>query len=217
MVPPDMWGHHNELADRPYDVERAKALLAEAATEGGFSLPLELRLSVMSQPRPYMQQPLQTASFIKDSLEKIGIRLTVDPKPISQHFEHLMAGKHELGLAGWSTDNSDPDNFLYSLLDQDNISEHGNNLSRYRNDRVHELLLGAQRELDSDKRLAMYREVQELVLADVPVVPLVHSEIRLALRDDVKNHTLHPGSLVRLRWTRLEPAAAKVSSAGASQ
>lgn len=216
MVPPDMWGHHDELADRPFDVARAKTLLEEAAAEAGFSLPLELRLSVMSQPRPYMQQPLQTASFIKDSLEKIGVRVTVDPKPISQHFEHLMAGKHELGLAGWSTDNSDPDNFLYSLLDQDNISEHGNNLSRYRSDRVHELLLGAQRELDTDKRLAMYREVQELVLADAPVVPLVHSEIRLALRDTVKNHTLHPGSLVRLRWTRLETGPATGSPATSS-
>lgn len=204
MVPPAMWGHHDDLADRPYDAERAKALLEEAAREGGFALPLKLRLSVMSQPRPYMQQPLQTASFIKDSLGRIGIELSVDPKPISQHFEHLMAGKHELGLAGWSTDNSDPDNFLYSLLDPDNISEHGNNLSRYRNDKVHEWLLGAQRELDADKRLRMYRDVQEQVLADVPVVPLVHSEIRLALRDRVKDHSLHPGSLVRLRWTRLE-------------
>jgi peptide/nickel transport system substrate-binding protein len=204
MVPPDMWGHHHDLADRPYDRDKAKALLAEAAAEHGLALPLKLRLSVMSQPRPYMQQPLQTASFIKDSLAHIGIELTVDPKPISQHFEHLMAGRHELGLAGWSTDNSDPDNFLYSLLDQDNISEHGNNLSRYRSDRVHELLVGAQRQLDTDKRLAMYREAQEIILRDVPVVPLVHSEIRLALRDTVKNYTLHPGSLVRLRWARLE-------------
>lgn len=204
MVPPDMWGHHNDLADRPHDVDKAKALLAEAAAEHGFSLPLKLRLSVMSQPRPYMQQPLQTASFIKDSLAKIGVELTVDPKPIAQHFEHLMAGRHELGLAGWSTDNSDPDNFLYSLLDQDNISEHGNNLSRYRSERVHELLVGAQRQLDTDKRLAMYREAQEIILKDVPVVPLVHSEIRLALRDTVKDYTLHPGSLVRLRWARLE-------------
>ena len=74
-----------------------------------------------------------------------------------------MAGRHELGLAGWNSDNSDPDNFLYSLLDPDNISEAGNNLSRYRSDRFHELMLAGQRELDEAKRLAIYREAQELV------------------------------------------------------
>lgn len=206
MVPPDMWGHHNGLTDRPFEVSTARELLEQAAREHGFTLPLSLRLAVMSQPRPYMQQPLQTASFIKDALARIGIEVTVEPRPIAQHFEYLMAGRHELGLAGWSTDNSDPDNFLYSLLDQDNISEHGNNLSRYRSDEVHRLLIGAQHELDPQRRLAMYHEVQERVLADVPVVPLVHSEIRLALRDNVQDYTLHPGSLVRLRWTRLEAA-----------
>lgn len=203
MVPPAMWGHHDKLADRPFDVAAAKALLEEASREAGFTLPLKLRLNVMSQPRPYMQQPLQTASFVKDSLGQIGIEVTVEPKPIAQHFEYLMAGKHELGLAGWTTDNSDPDNFLYSLLDLDNISEHGNNLSRYRSQEVHELLVGAQSELDVEKRLALYHRAQEKILEDVPVVPLVHSEIRLALRDNVKNYTLHPGSLVRLRWARL--------------
>lgn len=206
MVPPAMWGHHNELADNPFDVAEAKRLMDEAATEGGFTLPVNLSLAVMSQPRPYMQMPLPTATFIKDSLAKIGIEVTVDQRPINQHFEFVMAGKHELGLAGWTTDNADPDNFLYSLLDPDNISEHGNNLSRYRNEEVHQLLLNAQRELDEAKRLAMYHRVQELVVADVPVVPLVHAEIRLAQRDAVTGYTLHPGSLVRLRWTRLEPA-----------
>ncbi|MFO0904936.1 MAG: ABC transporter substrate-binding protein [Pirellulales bacterium] len=206
MVPPAMWGHHDKLADRPFDAAAAKALLEEAARESGFTLPLKLRLNVMSQPRPYMQQPLQTASFVKDSLGQIGIEVAVEPKPIAQHFEYLMAGKHELGLAGWTTDNSDPDNFLYSLLDQDNISEHGNNLSRYRSDAVHELLANAQKELDVDKRLALYHAAQEKILEDVPVVPLVHSEIRLALRDSVQNYTLHPGSLVRLRWAGLGSA-----------
>lgn len=203
MVPPAMWGHHDKLADRAFNLDEAKRLIGEAAREDGFTLPIKLRLSIMSQPRPYMQQPLQTATLIKDSLAQIGIELTVDPRPIGQHFEYLMAGRHELGLAGWTTDNSDPDNFLYSLLDSDNISEHGNNLSRYRNEEVHQLLTAAQRELDTEKRLAMYHRVQELCLAEAPVVPLVHTEIRLAQRANVQGYRLHPGSLVRLRWTSL--------------
>ena len=115
-----------------------------------------------------------------------------------------MAGEHQLGLSGWSSDNADPDNFLYSLLDPDNISQAGNNTARYRNDRVHTLLLRAQREISLEQRAALYREVQELVLRDVPVVPLVHTTVRVAVRDEVRDYRLHPSAMVFLRSARLE-------------
>jgi peptide/nickel transport system substrate-binding protein len=206
MVPPAMFAHHDDLADRPFDLAKAKRLMQEAASEAGFDLPVKLSLNVMSDPRPYMQQPTQTASFIKDSLAEIGIEVSVVSKGISEHFAHLMAGRHELGLAGWSSDNFDPDNFLYSLLDIDNINENGNNLSRYRNDEVHRLLKAGQRELDPEQRLPMYLRVQELVFEDVPVVPLVHTRVRIAQRDNLKGYKLHPSSLVRLRLAYFEGA-----------
>jgi peptide/nickel transport system substrate-binding protein len=204
MVPPTMWGHHAGIEDRPHDPVLAHKLLNEAAVESEFSLPLKLKLAVMSQPRPYMQQPLQTAAFIKDALAAAGIEITVEPRHVNQHFAHLMAGRHELGLAGWSSDNNDPDNFLYSLLDEDNIGEHGNNLSRYRNHEVHQLLLAAQRELDSDRRLPMYERAQELIFADAPVVPLVHTTVRIAQSARLKGYRLHPSSMVWLRGAYFE-------------
>jgi len=204
LVPPEMWGHHADLVDHKHDPASAKKLLEAAAEEAGFSLPLKLTLNVMNQSRPYLQDPRNAASYIKDALRPIGIDVGVEPRDVNQHFQYVMAGHHQLALAGWSSDNSDPDNFLYSLLDSDNIGEHGNNLSRYNNPRLHELLVGAQRELDQAKRLEMYRQAQEIVLRDMPVVPLSHSEMRVALRDNVKGYVLHPTGLVRLRLARLE-------------
>src|SRR5690606_13819532 len=110
-----------------------------------------------------------TAMFIKEQLKPLGIDVRIVVNEISQHFQRLSRGEHELALAGWSSDNADPDNFLYQLLDIDNINElGGNNVSRYRNDRVHELLLAGKRELDRDRREAIYREAQELIFADAP-------------------------------------------------
>lgn len=206
MIPPAMFAHHNDLQDRPFDPAQAKRLMQEAAAEHDFKLPVKLTLNVMSDPRPYMQQPTQTASFIKDALAEIGIQVRIEPKGVSEHFAHVEAGRHELALAGWSSDNSDPDNFLYSLLDLDNISEHGNNLSRYRSQEVHDLLKSGRAELDPSKRLPMYLKVQELVLKDVPVVPLVHTRIRIAQRDTLKGYKLHPSGLVRLRLSYFEDA-----------
>jgi|CXWL01.1.fsa_nt_gi peptide/nickel transport system substrate-binding protein len=116
----------------------------------------------------------------------------------------MMRGDFQIGLAGWTTDNGDPDNFLYSLLDPENISESGNNMSHYRNERVHELLLAAQRELDRDKRLALYLEAQEIIFADAPIVPLVSTKQRAAHTSRIKDYRLHPAMLIRLRNARFE-------------
>jgi ABC-type transport system substrate-binding protein len=158
----------------------------------------------MNQARPYLPQPLVIAGFLKDSLREIGIEVAIEGRDVNQHFPHLSGGGHQLGLAGWNSDNSDPDNFLYSLLDPDNISAEGNNLSHWRNDRFHELLLAGQQELDEAKRLEIYREAQQIVLEEMPVVPLAHTNLRAAHTRRLKGFRLHPTGLIRLHAARFE-------------
>lgn len=205
LVPPAMWGHNDNLQDRAYDPELARRMLQEAASEFGFSLPLKLNLYFMKQPRPYMQQPRQIAVFLRDALQPVGIELSLVPNDYRQHFQRLSAGEHDLGLAGWTTDNADPDNFLFSLLDKTNINnDGGNNLSRYDSEEVHQLLTQAQSELDRTRREQLYLEAQQKIFDDAPVVPLVHTDVRIGERENVRGYYLHPSSLVRLRSTYLE-------------
>jgi peptide/nickel transport system substrate-binding protein len=204
VIPPGMFAHCESLVDTAYNVEAAKQLLETAAKEHNFTLPLSLTLNVMNQPRPYLPEPSAAAAFIKDSLAKIGIQVTISPQDVNQHFPYLMAGKHELGLAGWTSDNSDPDNFLYSLLDSDNIGEHGNNLSRYANPQVHTLLRQGQTEQNATQREMIYRNAQEIIAHDIPLVPLAHARMRVAHSKQVGNYWLHPTGLVRLRHVTLD-------------
>ncbi len=207
MVPRNMtdW-YNNDIEDRAFDLEKAKSLMQQAADEDGVKLPVNLTLAAMSRPRPYMQQPLPIATVIKDSLAKIGINVTVQMRNVHEHFDYMMAGNHELGLAGWSSDNNDPDNFLYSLLDIDNISDHGNNMSRFRSDALHKLLIEGQRELDQKKRYELYLKAQQIVFDEAPVIPLVSTKVRIARASKVKDYQLHPSSMVRLRNVRIEGA-----------
>lgn len=206
LAPPAMWGYDHALQDRTFDIAKAREVLEACAKKEGFSLPVELTLAVMNEPRPYMPQPDQVGSFVKDSLAKIGINVTIEPRAVNQHFAHVMAGRHQLALAGWYSDNNDIDNFLFTLLDQDNISEHGSNLGRYRNPEVHQLLLAGQTELDPEKRLALYTKAQELIFADAPVVPLITAKFRVAHSSKVLGYKLHPTGLVRLRLAHFEDA-----------
>jgi peptide/nickel transport system substrate-binding protein len=206
MVPPTMWGHDKTLEDRPFDLAKAKQLMEDAAAEEGLKLPVKLELSVMNQARIYLQQPQPMAKFLKDSLAAIGIELSIRGRDVSEHFRALMAGEHQLGLAGWNSDNNDPDNFLYSLCDQDNISDAGNNLSRFRSDRLHELLIAGQKEMDKEKRLKIYSDAQRLILQEVFVVPLAHTQIRTAHVKGLAGFHLHTTALVRFRNAHFEAA-----------
>ena len=205
IVPPTIWGAAGDIVDRDYNIEKAKDLLKQAEAEDGVKLPITLSLFVMQRERPYMPQPRQTAKYIKDQLQQIGINVTIDQKENSQHFQRLSAGKHDLGLIGWSSDINDPDNFLYNLMHSDNINSlGGNNLSRYRNDEFDKLVFAAKGELDREKRKQMYLQAQRIMFDDVPTLPLVHTDVRVVLRDNVKGYKVHPTSMVRLRLAYFE-------------
>ena len=204
-VPPKMFAYNDSIRDRSFDINKAKSLVIEARKEAGFSLPLKLDLFVMASPRPYMQRPQETAVFIKQALEPIGIELRIVTNEITQHFQRLCRGEHQLALSGWFADNADPDNFLYHLLDPDNINDlGGNNTCRYRNPQVHEILLAAKRELDPAKRQTLYRQAQQIIFDDAPMVPLVHTDLTVSQRAELKGFRLHPTAMVYLRNAYLE-------------
>ena len=206
MTPPTIWGHLDEIQGRrEFDPSTSRRLLEEASREDGFSLPLSLTLFAMASPRPYMQQPRQTAVFIKDALSDVGIDVRIETGDIRQYFRRLSAGEHELGLSGWSSDTADPDSFLFSLLHASQISDAGgSNMSRYRNAAVDTLLEQAQQEPDQSRRAEMYRAAQQLIYDDAPTVPLVHTKVRIAQRSELKGYLLHPSSMVRLRRAYFE-------------
>ncbi|HTN77058.1 MAG TPA: ABC transporter substrate-binding protein [Pirellulaceae bacterium] len=208
LCPPSMWGHNNQIQDRLFDATVGKQILAECAQREGFELPVKLTLAVMTEPRPYMPQAEQVGSFVKDSLARIGIDVTIEPRSVNQHFDYVQKGRHQLALAGWSSDNNDIDNFLFALLDDNLLDTKGdvdsNNLSRYRSEDVHKLLTAGQSELDREKRLQLYLKAQELIFADAPVVPLVHAQFRAAHTKRLLGYKLHPSQLVRLRLAHFE-------------
>jgi peptide/nickel transport system substrate-binding protein len=200
-LPPTVHGWHKDVNAAAYDVEEAKRQMREFHRETGAPDPLKLKLLVMQKQRPYMQQPAETALFIHDALKKIGIDVQIDTRPNEQHFQGLSAGDHHLGLIGWSADTFDPDSFLYTFFHPDNISDQGgNNNSRYNNPAVTKLLEDARRESkDEARRMDLYRQVQEIIARDVPVVPLVHTRVRVAQRNNLQGYFLHPSASVRLR------------------
>ena len=182
-LPPAMRGYNDAIQDYAYDPEKAKQLLAEAGYPEGF----ETELWTMPVPRPYMPEPQKIAEAIQQDLAAVGIRAEIVTHEWDVYLEKTGNGEHPMALLGWIGDNGDPDNFLYVLLDKDNAKTPGaGNISFYRSEEVHRLLIRAQRTPEQSVREQLYKEAQEIIHRDVPMIPLAHARSPIIVRKGVE-------------------------------
>ncbi|MCL6570758.1 MAG: ABC transporter substrate-binding protein [Bacillus sp. (in: Bacteria)] len=185
-MPPSIEGYNEAIEPYPFDLEKAKALLKEAGMEKGF----EIDLWAMPVARPYMPEAQKVAEVIQDSLSKIGVTANIQSVDWATYLDKAAKGEFDAFMLGWTGDNGDPDNFLYTLLDKDSIGS--NNYSQYSSDPLHDVLIDAQTETEQTKRNELYKKAQEIIHEDAPWVPLVHSTPLLAAAKDVANYLPHP-------------------------
>ena len=187
-IPPTMWSYHEGIVGYAYDPARARRLLAEAGFPDGF----KTTLWAMPVPRPYMPQPLKLAQAIQADLKVVGIEAEIVTFEWGTYLDKVQRGQHDMGLLGWTGDNGDPDNFLYVLLDKSATAFPANNISFYRSEELHEILIQAQIEVDAAVRTDLYRRAQEVIHRDAPWTPLVHVAQTAAFGKDVNGFSLHP-------------------------
>ncbi|WP_226667562.1 ABC transporter substrate-binding protein [Metabacillus litoralis] len=185
-MPPSVEGYNDDIEDYPYDLEKAKELLAEAGYEDGF----EMDLWAMPVARPYMPEGMKVAEVIQASFSEIGVKAEIQSVDWATYLDKASKGEFDAYMLGWTGDNGDPDNFLYTLLDKDSIGS--NNYSYYSNEKLHDVLIQAQTETDQAKRNELYKQAQEIIHDDAPWVPLVHSTPLLAGASDLINYLPHP-------------------------
>ena len=99
-------------------------------------------------------------------------------------------GEQTMFMLGWTGDNGDPDNFLATLLDKNNID--GNNNTRWANDEASQLMMKAKQANTQAEREQLYKQVQEIIFKEVPMVPLAHSTPALAGRANIVDYKPHP-------------------------
>lgn len=188
-MPPTLWGYNDEIQDYEYDLEKAKQLLAEAGYPDG--LPGEYTFYAMPVPRPYMPDGRKVAEVIQADFEQIGVKVNIESPEWATYLDDLQAGeKEDIFMLGWTGDNGDPDNFIYTLLDKDAIPS--NNYTYYSSDELHTILVEAQQETDQTKREELYKQAQVIIKEDAPWVPLVHTTPLLAATANLKGLVLAP-------------------------
>ena len=189
-LPPSLWSHDDTLEKYDYNIEEAKKLLAEAGYENGF----ETELYTMSNPRPYLPEPMKIAEAIQSDLSEIGITADIVSMEWATYLDDTKSGKHSMAMYGWTGVMADPDNFLYPNLSKTNAEVPAQNIAFYKSDEFTSLITEARETIDQDKRTELYQEAQQLFQEDAPWVMLAYTTPPLAQSDYVEDYKPHPMS-----------------------
>ncbi len=172
-LPPSMPGYTEGYAGYAYDVEGAKALLADAGLGDGF----ETELFVMNtDPNPRIAQAIQ------QDLAAIGITANIQNLAQASVIEAGGAGTAPMiwsGGMGWIADFPDPSNFYGPILGCAGAGDGGWNWSKFCNADLDAMAKAADSMADPAKaaeRLAIWSDVYVGVMEQAPWVPVFNEE-----------------------------------------
>ena len=178
-IPPGIFGYDPEYRNpyRALDLERARALLAEAGYPDGIDpatgRPLRLTFDT---PDTSVQSRLRF-QFLIDGWKRIGLDVELAATSYNQFRDKVRRGAYQIFFWGWVADYPDPENFLFLLWSEMAQTKSGGpNTANFADPRF-DALFHALKDRDNDERRAeLIREALALLEEERPWIELFHPE-----------------------------------------
>ncbi len=177
-LPPSSWAYDEDFNGPAHDLERAANYMENSSVPDGFSAELLISEGERMQ---------RGAILIQSMLEEIGIELEIVTQEWGTFLQSLMGREYDMLRVAWTTD-PEPDALLYSLL---HSGSEMLNFSGFASEEVDSLLDRARVESDVSERARMYREVQSIVVAEAPMIYLLHENHVAAYPEEVRDFRPH--------------------------
>lgn len=176
-----------------YDAVRARQLVKEAGLGNFTTFPVIKLLTI----------PIYAdfASFIAKELEAAGIKIQVEVVQKSLLLEQTAKSQALFFRGSWIADYPDAENYLSVFYSHNPAPP---NYTRYANPKFDALYEKALTETNDTVKQDLYRQMDRLVIADAPVVPLWYDEVFRLVNPRVKNFRANGLNLLELRRVQLE-------------
>jgi peptide/nickel transport system substrate-binding protein len=161
------------------DLAKAKQLLTEAGYPNGFSTTLSYDLSQATTREPI-------ALFMQEALGKIGVTVTLNKVPGANWFAQMAAKTMPFVITefyGWLV----PEEYFYywNFYGKNNAVF---NTANYQNPKLDAVIEAARFESDKTKYDADLVEMNNIVMSDLPRIPLARVFFDIAMQKNVKNY-----------------------------
>lgn len=177
-----------------YNPAKAKQLLAEAGFADGKELP----------PIKLLTIPVygDLGSYIANELRQTGINIEVEVVQKSLLMEQTSKSQALFFRGSWIADYPDAENYLSVFYSKNPAPP---NYTRYKNAAYDVLYEKALSEKNDSLRYILYRQMDKLIIADAPVVPLWYDMAIHLVHNNISHFPPNSLNLLELRRTRKSP------------
>lgn len=169
------------------NIEESKKLLAEAGYPDGQGFPsLEILYNTG-------QGHQNVAQAVQDMWNKnLGVNITLRNVERKVHLDEMKNGSYLIARDGWIADFNDPVTFLDIL-----VTGNGQNRSGYSNAEYDKLIANAKKESNPSKRFELMHKAEDILMNDMPVIPIYEYSNVVCVNPKVKDIYLSPlGSII---------------------
>lgn len=181
LLPPDHWAGASGLPAYDHNPQRSRQLLQQAGYDA--ANPLELVYKTSADPFR-----IRIATIIQSQLADVGIRMTIRSYDWGTFFGDIKAGRFQLYSLTWVGIKT-PDIFRY-VFHSESLPPGGANRGRYRSSEADSLIVAAESGGDPARQAVLYRQLQELLLRDLPYVPLWYEDQLFVSRAGVEGYVV---------------------------
>lgn len=177
----ESWGADPaELANQGPDLEKARALMAEAGHADGLELELTTIIGY-----DWMDPAAVT---LAEQLKAIGIDLAINKVDLGVWIDNFRSRRMGFTFNDWGTQ-PDPNLLFYRHFHK---QPEGADFRNWNSDRGSALLDQGREETDPAARKEIYIEFQKVLAEEVPTIMLFSSDYLVAVNNRVQNFTHHP-------------------------
>lgn len=190
-IDPAKYPEYKELAK--FDPAMAMNALKGTPFEGGKNWP-----KIVLSMREEGETANTVAQFVQQQLkDNIGMEVQLEVLERRVFLDKLYKNEHQFVFIRWFMDYPDPNNFYYQVYYSKFPS---GKRHYYANETYDDLVTKARGETDAEKRLAMYRDAEKILLSDAAYVPLYYPFGAALLKPYVKGLPANKAGLPVPDW-----------------
>jgi peptide/nickel transport system substrate-binding protein len=189
FIPKGLPGY-DELSGYRYDPKKAKTLVEEYK-----------KLSKNTSPTITIstnENYLNFCEFIQRALLDIGLTVAIEVMPSSSLKTAKANGKLDIFRASWVADYPDTQNYL-SLFYSENFTPNGPNYTHFKNAIFDSIYTKAMTESNAEKRINLYKKMDQIILEEAPVVVLFYDEVLRFTQKNIEGLGINPTNLLELK------------------